>query len=72
MLTYVNGLTDSVSHICGDATGSTYCGKKNLLIWDVAGNNIYNMVQPYSLFTYDSLTGILSIKATLISQIGTF
>jgi hypothetical protein len=65
VLTYVKSLTDSVSHICGDATGNTYCGSRNLLIWDVAGNGIYNMAQPYSLFTYDSLTGILSIKATL-------
>ena len=31
-------LTDSVSLVCGDGTGMTFCGSRQLIIWDSDAN----------------------------------
>jgi hypothetical protein len=43
ILTRINKLTDSYSHICGDRTGTTWCGKRFPVIWDVYNKIEYDM-----------------------------
>ena len=39
----IQNLNDSVSLVCGDGTGYTFCGNKTLVIWDLKNNNEVNL-----------------------------
>ena len=41
--TNILSLTDTYSHICGDLTGKTWCGKRELVIWDTDNNKVYEL-----------------------------
>jgi hypothetical protein len=62
--TFIYKLTDSLSLICGDKTGTTWCGNRIPIIWDADKNQEYDMTQPNSLFSFNSVTGMLNIQAT--------
>jgi hypothetical protein len=32
--TSISQLTDTVSLVCGDATGNNFCGSRDIVIWD--------------------------------------
>jgi hypothetical protein len=70
--TFIYRLTDSLSLICGDKTGTTWCGNRIPIIWDADNNQEYDMTQPNSLLSFNSITSMLSIQATQPSQVGTY
>jgi hypothetical protein len=41
--TNISSLTDTYSHVCGDKTGRTWCGTRELVIWDTDNNMVYDM-----------------------------
>ena len=49
----ITQFTDSVSLVCGDATGTTFCGPRQLIIWDTDANSEVNLLSS-SLFSFDS------------------
>jgi hypothetical protein len=61
---------DTVSLVCGDAAGNTFCGSRDIVIWDSDLNSVHNL-QTSTLFTFDSTTGLLTVIASSIQYIGT-
>ena len=39
----VSTLTDTISLVCGDSTGLTYCGNRELVIWDNKRNQLHTL-----------------------------
>jgi hypothetical protein len=68
--TFINQLTDTVSLVCGDASGNDFCGSREIVIWDSDLNSIHDLATS-TLFTLDSITGILTVSASSIENIGT-
>ena len=65
----ISTLTDSISLVCDDGTGVTFCGKRELVIWD------NNLNQKHSLTgsTLFSLSGnSLTILTTDSSYLGVY
>jgi hypothetical protein len=63
--TFINQLTDTVSLVCGDASGNNFCGSRELVIWDSNLNSIHDL-QTSTLFNYNSITGLLKVSASSI------
>ena len=40
----ISTLTDTVSLVCGDGTGISYCGKRELIIWDNDLNQQHSLI----------------------------
>ena len=60
-------LTDTTSLVCGDATGLTYCGNREILIWDNTLNKVHNLTGS-TLFTLHENS--LIIATNLQSNVG--
>jgi hypothetical protein len=63
--TFINQLTDTVSLVCGDATGNTFCGSREIVIWDTKLNSIHDL-STSTLFTFDYTSGMLTVSAASI------
>jgi hypothetical protein len=61
--TFINKLTDTVSLVCGDATGNNFCGSRDLVIWDSNLNSNHDLATS-TLFNYNSITGLLTVSAS--------
>ncbi len=69
-LTKISSLTDSIGLICGDKTGQTWCGNRAPVVL-FSNGTVYDMTWPNSLFNFNSVTGMLNIQPSQISQLGT-
>jgi len=62
--------TDSVSLACGDLSGLTHCGAREVSFTDNAtGSSIDVATHPF--LSYDSSTGVLSAQSSLMADVGT-
>ena len=61
---------DTVSLVCGDASGKKFCGSREIVIWDSNLNSIHDL-STSNLFTYNSITGMLTVIASSFESIGT-
>jgi hypothetical protein len=68
--TIVLQLMDSVSLVCGDATGNTFCGSREIVIWDTNLNSVHDL-STSTIFTFDYTSGMLTVSASSIENIGT-
>jgi hypothetical protein len=53
--------TDSTSLVCGDATGTKFCGNRNPIIWDIDLNSEV-LISNSTLIKIDLEKGVLIIK----------
>ena len=59
-----------MSLVCGDASGNNFCGSRELVIWDSNLNSVHDL-QTSTILNYNSVTGILTVSASSIENIGT-
>lgn len=64
-------LYDTVSTVCGDMSGLTFCGPRSLEILDSAGSPITNTLLTYSVSSTTSVVTITA-EAPLESQVGQY
>ena len=63
----ITKLTDTVSLVCGDGTGTVYCGARQLIIWDNTLNTEH-ILSTSSLFTLNGTQ--LTIETSDVSLVG--
>ena len=61
---------DTVSLVCGDASGKKFCGSREIVIWDSNLNSIHDL-STSTLFTFDSTSEILTVIASSFESMGT-
>jgi hypothetical protein len=63
--TFILKLMDTVSLVCGDATGNNFCGSREVVIWDTNLNSIHDL-STSTLFTFDYTSGMLTVSASSV------
>ncbi len=56
--------------VCGDATGTKFCGARIPIIWDI-NLNAEIIISESTLFKLDIKTGVLIVKTTNLFDVGT-
>ena len=59
-----------MSLVCGDGTGTTFCGDRTIYIWD-NDKSTEHVISTSTLFSFNQETYSLTIKTTNPSDVGT-
>jgi hypothetical protein len=71
-------LIDTVSSVCGNADGFTFCGSRTVVLTDLTNNNTVITTFPYKKITWSATnpvlaaTGTLTLQNALNSDVGTW